>query len=79
MPENKLNELLKTGKRVTFTVGQSIARPDVFTDYVYYIESGSVRLLSLSMEAKGAITTTRLGPGNWIGLSNFLLGNHVNG
>lgn len=72
-----LEDLQASAKNVSFAIGEAIIKPDYFDENVYKIITGEVRLLAPSAQGKGPITLRRLGPGEWFGFADLLIGRPV--
>lgn len=70
----ELQNLLLNAEKLHFEQGECISRPDIFPEKVFYIKSGIVRVLTMSLEGKGPITIHKLNTGDWIGLTNLIFG-----
>ena len=69
-----LKDLLSGSEKLCFTQGENICRPDRFPEKIFYVKSGTIRILTMSMEGKGPITLQKFTTGNWIGFTNLLFG-----
>lgn len=69
-----LDLLLNNCEVVSCKVGERLARPDEFPPWIFRIKQGQLRLLFNSNEQNGIQTISKVGPGSWIGLSNYLFG-----
>jgi len=73
-PVPSLQSLLEIATPSKIKLGDRLARPDEFTPWIYYVQSGSLRLLFSSQTNQGILTLRRLEAGDWIGWSNVLSG-----
>jgi HlyB family type I secretion system ABC transporter len=70
----KVSQLLENGQKIKVDAGERICEPSSFSNFIYFIKSGCVRLLAGSLESDRVITITKLNSTEWIGLSNLLYG-----
>ena len=73
-PVPALQTLLDEAKPFSVKRGECLVRSDAFPSGVYYVRSGSLRLLFSSQSNQGVLTLRRLTQGDWVGWSNLLNG-----
>ena len=65
---------LQSGKRLRYTPGERLIRPDEINSGILLILKGSVRLLANGSEEEGQFTLDKRGPGQLIGWTSLLRG-----
>ncbi len=74
LTEDQLSDLLSTAKLRKFTPGQRIIRPAEFSDSLFLVIKGTVRLIVIGNESEGQITLGKRGSGQLLGWSSLLRG-----
>ncbi len=73
LPEEELSAWLNDAKKINFSTGELLLRPDELSDSIYLVLQGNVRLIGMGdgVDLYGQISLDKRGPGQllgWIGL-----------
>ena len=70
----ELTQWLQSGKRLLYSPGDRLIRPDELNSHIYLVLSGTVRLIGSSEGREGPFTLDKRGAGQLIGWTSLMRG-----